>query len=162
MKKAKMMAAIAAAVIALNALCIPAAAVTVPDYGGDWTLSQDYQNLLSQTYGPFYTLGTDVSAYEPGDITMDGKVDLTDCIAIHQAYNNIVLLNANNFLTEDQIVLGDVLPGVFGKSKQFPVDPHDATLIQLFLNFRDVLEEPHSMEELAASCLQKRANGGKK
>ena len=167
MKKAKMMAAIAAAVTALNALCIPAEAVTVPDYGGDWTPSGDYKDEVERRFGPFYTLGTDVSAYELGDVTMDGKIDYTDCIAIQMAYNIVVLLNANNYLTSDQIALGDVLPDIFTvipgeKLMPYPITSHDGSVIMRYLNYRDILEEPRTMEEVVSEIQQKRKNGGEK
>ena len=148
MKKAKMMAAIAAAVTALNALCIPAAAKDIQDMTPE-ERTEAFVKSVRARYGPFYTLGTDVSAYEPGDITMDGKVDMTDCIAVAKAFNHIVLNEEVAYLTEDQISLGNVVK--YQRPYQtYPIALDDACAILRYLNFWDILGEPCTMEEAAA------------
>ena len=145
MKIRKMLAAAAAAVTSLSVLSFPVSAET-GDERPSW---DDVVADIQSRHGPFYTLGTDVSAYEPGDITMDGKVDYRDCNAIQSAFNIIVLTEDPNYLTDDQIQLGNVVSFQYPKWT-FPIDLFDAKAILRYINFRDILEEPVTMEEAAA------------
>ena len=157
MKIRKLLAAIAAAVTALSAVSFPVSAKTV-DQIPSWF--EDEVKYLQSRFGPFYTLGTDVSAYEPGDITMDGKVDYLDCTAIQHAYNIVVLLEEPNYLTEEQMQLGNV--AALFDQPAFPINPWDASVIQQYLNFRDLLQEDVTLEEVLSRIELRRQERSKK
>ena len=159
MKKMKVFAALAAAVTALNALCIPAAAVENGELSPE-ELRAMYLERIHKQYGPFYTLGTDVSAYEPGDITMDGKVNLKDCMRMQIAFCDFIN-DDESCLTEDQIALGNVVREP--EAYDFPIDVFDAAAVLRYINIHDVLEEEITMEDAAEYVAKgRRASHAKK
>ncbi len=48
--------------------------------------------------------------YPPGDVTMDGRVDLADAQLLLKEYRAVVVEGGNSILTPEQIALGDVYP----------------------------------------------------
>ena len=48
--------------------------------------------------------------YLPGDVNMDGEVDLYDAMLITMEYQNVVIWGKESILTPQQVALGDVYP----------------------------------------------------
>ena len=48
--------------------------------------------------------------YQPGDVNIDGQVDLDDAMLLYREYNTVVIAGGESILTPQQIALGDVYP----------------------------------------------------
>ncbi|MBP0971420.1 MAG: dockerin type I repeat-containing protein, partial [Oscillospiraceae bacterium] len=73
------------------------------------------QTAAAQEHAPAPTT-TDAPApqpeprYQPGDVNMDGKVDLDDAQLLYKEYVAVVVEGGESILTPQQIALGDVYP----------------------------------------------------
>ena len=146
-----------AAAVTTTALETVSTALTSITYGAAYA---DIDTEAVRAYfAPVYALGTDVSAYQKGDIDMNGKVDLRDAAVCRFAESwKILQSNARfrethtgwqeNYLTDDQISLGDV-----SKEKEYdfqPVNSVDTSVINWYVYFNDFLHQPMTMEQAAA------------
>lgn len=123
---------------------------------------------ISSYFAPVYALGTDVSAYQQGDIDMNGKVDPRDVSVCSAVQSWIIIARTEAFqklhpdcrecyLTDDQIALGDVNKDRSDENyADFqPVNSGDGAVISEYLYYNDYLHEPTTMEQ-AAVKLDKR------
>jgi len=149
MKIKKMIAAIAAALVtALTAMTAPM--TTNAEADDPAALRAKIAAEFQELFGPFYTLGEDASLYQKGDITMDGIVNALDVQAILKAVNWIVMLEDFNYLTDAQMELGNIVQRNI-LSDSFPLDTIDALAVMRYINYRDVLEEDVTLEQIAAA-----------
>ena len=93
---------------------------------------------------PVYALGKDVSAYQMGDVNMDGTVNLLDARMVADQFNFWIIDEDFN-MTDDQLYLADVC-----KSKVWLnlVDSIDASNITTYVCYNEYLKVPKTMEEV--------------
>ena len=151
----------AAVTSATTAVSETEAAATTPTTVGPAFARIDTE-AVRRYFAPVYALGTDVSAYQKGDIDMNGRVDLRDrelcaaaqrwkIIARTETYRKMSGDCPENWLTEDQILLGDVNKETEEQDFQ-PVNSRDGSVIGTYVYFNDFLHTPMTMEEAAAYC----------
>ena len=81
-------------------------------------------------------------------------------VIIMSAFNYVVLDESCNYLTADQIQLGNVC--AYEGKFFYPINFYDANVLSRFLVYRDLQEEPRTMEETAAIVEQKRLASSEK
>ena len=151
----------AAVTSATTAVSETEAAATTPTTVGPAFARIDTE-AVRRYFAPVYALGTDVSAYQKGDIDMNGRVDLRDrelcaaaqrwkIIARTETYRKMSGDCPENWLTEDQILLGDVNKETEEQDFQ-PINSRDGSVIGTYVYFNDFLHTPMTMEEAAAYC----------
>ena len=106
------------------------------------------QSSLKAYGGAVYALGTDVSAYQKGDINMDGKVDMQDA-RLMQYHHMVVRENSElEYLTDAQLWLGDVSSRI--ESLDFSaVGLYDARTVWMYVFFNAFRKQPITMEQAA-------------
>ena len=106
------------------------------------------QRSLKAYGGAVYALGTDVSAYQKGDINMDGKVDMQDVHMIQNHYNVVRGNSEPEFLTDAQLWLGDVSSRM--ESLDYSaVGLYDARTVQMYVFFNEFRKQPITIEQAA-------------
>lgn len=129
----KLAAVLLAAAMTASATGVTAFAV---DTDRDVMLSEsdrEYNNAM-----PVYALGRDISAYEAGDVNMDGVIDAKDANLISLEVNAYSILEMGHFLDEKQRQLADVDSMVKLKYSDDLITAGDAVLVCRYYNYKQI------------------------
>ncbi len=78
---------------------------------------------------PVYALGSDLSLYDNGDVTLDGVIDSKDANLIIEDFCMYELLELGHRLNEDQLAFADVW-----KDERNRIDSKDAIVVIYYWN----------------------------
>lgn len=76
---------------------------------------------------PVYALGSDLSLYDNGDVTLDGVIDSKDANLILEDFCMYEVLELGHRLNEDQLAFADVW-----KDERNRIDSHDAIVVGVY------------------------------
>ena len=137
----KLLSALLAAAMTACAVCVPASA-----YSEDIKSEEMLTSYIEyHGFAPVYALGEDVSAYQVGDVNMDGVIDAKDANLVQIEYNLYSIVNVGHILDENQRVLADFAQTSHNKYND-PIDLSDAGGISHYAVYQ-LVESGVSLEE---------------
>ena len=141
-KMRKLLAVLAAGVLALCSLSVSAFAETITIVGVDGEINTE----------PVYALGKDLSLYPKGDADLDGEVTVYDaCLILCHFCCNICGLE--DMLTSDQIEAADVdEKSIWDElhQREYRLTAWDATCVLKYATLRSAGFDDVTMEDVAA------------
>lgn len=112
------------------AMCAPASA-----YPEDVKIEEMLTDEIAYLgAAPVYALGEDISAYEIGDVNMDGAIDARDANLVLAEFNLYTIVNVGHILDENQRVLADFDTSFHGKVTD-PIDACDASGVLTYYTY---------------------------
>ncbi len=140
----KLISVLLAAAMTVSAMSVSAFA---EDDDRDVMLDEFY--LVDYNAKPVYALGKDISAYTPGDVNMDGVIDIKDANLISLEVNVYCVLELGHFLDEQQRQLADV-NSIMSRGQMDSVGINDACMIARYLNYKQIGGEMDAEDYYAA------------
>ncbi len=149
----KLFSVLLAAAMTVSAMSVNAFAEETPSRD---VLLSDEERAQFQAI-PVCAKGDDVSAYEPGDVNMDGTVDVKDVNLICYEVTSYTLVEAGHMLDEKQLILADLDGVAMGRSGD-QISVGDAMFVLHYCNALQI-GAVNSMKEFQDQYLEAWKNG---